>query len=205
MAVKITLNQLDVAKKCLEEGGIIAFPTDTVYGLACRSDRKDLQERLKHVKGRPEEKPFPIVVGSIEQCLQIAIVDERAMNIMRTCWPGPLTLILNRQGDIDDWIANGQKTIAVRMFDEEGITQMIQELNVPLFLTSANLSDEPVCQNGDEVLERLGERIDMVVDGCHRTGLASTILDCTQTELKVLREGPLSLEEIKEKLKEEQQ
>lgn len=205
MAVKITLDQLDKAQACLEEGGIIAFPTDTVYGLACRSDRQDLQERLKHVKGRPEEKPFPIVVGSIEQCQKIAVVNERVLNIMEACWPGPLTLILHRQENLEDWVTNGQKTVAVRMFDEKGISQMIQRLNVPLFLTSANLSDEPVCQNGDEVIERLGDRIDQVVDGSHRTGLASTILDCTQQELKVLREGPLSLKEIENKIMEEKQ
>lgn len=202
MAIKITINQLDLAKQCLEDGGIIAFPTDTVYGIACRSDRKELQERLKYVKGRPEEKPFPIVVGSIEQCQKIAVVDEKIKKIMTTCWPGPLTLILNRQEEMDDWVTNGQKTIAVRMFDENGISQMIQQLNVPLFLTSANLSDEPVCQDGEEVLQRLGNRIDLIVDGSHRKGKASTILDCTQEELKILREGPISLEEIKQKMED---
>lgn len=205
MARRITLDQLEVAKQCLEGGGIIAFPTDTVYGLACRCDSQELQERLKHVKGRPEEKPFPIVVGSFEQCQTLAVVDERTLKIMESCWPGPLTLILNRRDDVEEWVTNGQKTIALRMFDEEGITQMIQQCSFPLFLTSANLSDEPVCQNGDEVFARLGDRIDLIVEGKHRTGLASTILDCTQAELKVVREGPISLEVIYHKMKEETQ
>lgn len=196
MVRRIKIDQLEIAKQCLEEGKIVAFPTDTVYGLACRCDKQELQERLKHVKGRPEEKPFPIVVGSFEQCQELAMVDERTEKIIETCWPGPLTLILNRRDDVNEWVTNGHKTIAIRMFEEEGITQMIQQCPFPLFLTSANLSDEPVCQDGDEVIARLGERIDLVVEGRHRSGKASTILDCTQVELKVLREGPISLEEI---------
>ncbi|MFV0479232.1 MAG: L-threonylcarbamoyladenylate synthase [Anaerorhabdus sp.] len=203
MAIKVTIQELDVVAQQLQDGKIVAFPTDTVYGLACRSDSQELLERLRRVKGRPEEKPFPIVVGSIEQCEDVAIVDQRALQIMSQWWPGALTLVLNKKSKVEDWATQGRSTIAVRMLDEEGISEMIKNVGVPLFLTSANRSSDPVCKTGDEVMGRLGERIDVVVDGKHQDNLASTILDCTQEKLSVLREGKISLEEIEKSIRED--
>ncbi len=203
MAIKIDGKQIAIATQCLKDGGIIAFPTDTVYGLAAKISHKEIQDRLKLVKGRPEEKPFPVVVGSLEQVGTLAKIDKRAECIMKKWWPGALTIILNKKEELEDWVSNGKSTIALRMIDDIAITQMIKDVGVPLFLTSANLSDEPVCLSGEEVEQRLGSRIDVVIDGRHQDNQPSTILDCTQEKLVVLREGPITLEEIEKSLEGE--
>lgn len=190
------------AAKVLKEGGIVAFPTDTVYGLACRYDDYNAQERLKHAKARPEEKSLPLVVGSLEQLKKIAYTDEKIEAIIHKWLPGALTLILKKRDNIEDWVTNGKDTIAVRMIDVPGINEMIQKVGVPLFLTSANLSGEPVCLDAHEVKSRLGNKIDCILDGKHSEALASTILDCTNEELTVIRKGPISLEDIIKTLEE---
>ncbi len=203
MAKKISQNQLSQASECLREFGIVAFPTDTIYGIAGRSDSQEVQERLKWVKGRPEEKPFPLVVGELSQCENLVDLDDRSKKIMELWWPGELTLVLKKNKALEKWVTGGKDTVAIRMIDHPVISKMIKEVGTPLFLTSANQSDEPVCCDGDEVMRRLGDRIDLVVDGKHHTGMASTILDCTKEELSILREGPISLEDINKSLEGE--
>ncbi len=202
MTQRISINEKSLAISCLRDGGIVSFPTDTIYGVACRFDNQESQNRLKIVKGRPEEKPFPLVVGTVEQCELIAEIDERTKKIIRQWWPGALTLVLKKKKNLPDWMSNGKDTVAVRMINMPEITEIIQGVGVPLYLTSANLSDEPVCQSAQEVMEKLGGRVDLVIDGELRQGQASTILDCTQSKLIVLREGPISLEEIEKKMEE---
>ncbi|MEF9968375.1 MAG: L-threonylcarbamoyladenylate synthase [Longicatena sp.] len=190
------------ASELVKKGGLIAFATDTVYGLACRYDNQDAQNRLIHCKGRPEEKPFPLVVGSLEQCEKICVLDERSRKIFNKWLPGAITLILPKKAEVPDHINNGKDTLAIRMIDGEGITELISDVGVPLFLTSANLSGDSVCMNAEEVNDRLGDKLDIIIDGKHRDGLASTILDCTKSELIVLRQGPITLEDIKLSLEE---
>lgn len=196
MARIVDVAQWKEASEVLKQGGLVAFATDTVYGLACRYDNQEAQEKLKHAKARPEEKSLPLVVGSLIQCEEIAEIADREKKIIEKWLPGAITLILNKKSCVPDWVTNGKDTLAVRMIDVDGINEMIQDVGVPLFLTSANLSGEPVCQDANEVNERLGNKIEVILDGKHRDGLASTILDCTQPELVVLRQGPIQLEDI---------
>lgn len=196
MAKIVDVKNWKEASEVVKQGGLIAFATDTVYGLACRYDDQVAQEKLKHAKARPEEKSLPLVVGSLKQCEEIAIVTNREKKIIEKWLPGAITLILKKKSSVPDWVTNGKDTLAIRMIDVEGINEMIQDIGVPLFLTSANLSGEPVCQDANEVNERLGNKIDIILDGKHRDGLASTILDCTQDELVVLRQGPIQIEDI---------
>ncbi|MEG0077157.1 L-threonylcarbamoyladenylate synthase [Anaerorhabdus sp.] len=202
MSKVISTKDWKYASQIVKDGGLIAFATDTVYGLACRYDDEIAQERLVHCKGRPEEKPFPLVVGNLKQLETICELDDRSRKIFNLFLPGPLTLILKKKETVPARVNHGKDTLAIRMIDGEGIRELLQDVGVPLFLTSANLSGDPVCMNANEVNDRLGDKLDCIIDGQHRDALASTILDCTQTELVVLRQGPIQLEEILTKLEE---
>lgn len=198
------INQKDwiIAANILRNGGVVAFPTDTVYGLGCRYDDFNAQTKLRNAKNRPEEKSFPLVVGSMEQLKMIAETDDRIEKIVHHFLPGALTLILKKKNNVEDWVTDGKATIAIRMIDVVGINEMIQSVGVPLFLTSANISGEPVCRNAQEVLDKLGNKIDCVIDGKHIDSLASTILDCTKKNLTIVRQGPIGLEDILKILEE---
>ena len=174
---------------------IIAFPTDTVYGVSVLyGDVNDL-DALKHAKNRPETKPIPMMVSSIEQMKQIAMVDERTEKIAQALLPGALTLVLPVKEDVDPLYTNGMPTVAVRIPNAPFVLSLIDELNTPLLVTSANQSGQKTALTYQDVLDQL-PNIDGLVKGeCHELQ-ASTIVDCTKENLKILREGPISLEQL---------
>ncbi len=184
------------AARILKEGGIVAFETDTVYGLACRCDSERSVKRLREAKSRPENKPLPLIVSSFLQASTLVSFDLYSEELFKKLLPGAITLVLKKQEEVADWVSLGFDTLAIRMIDMPFINQMIDEVGVPLCLTSANSSGEPVCQNGQQINERLGDKVDYIIDGIHRDGLASTIIDCTKNELTILREGAITKEKI---------
>lgn len=155
---------------------------------------KDLQ-RLKNAKHRPETKPIPMMVSSIEHMEQVAVVDERVKKIAERFLPGALTLVLKVKDNVPKEYTNGLDTIAIRIPDEPFILRVIDELNTPLLVTSANQSGAKTALTSDDVLEQLPD-IDGLVLGKCRALQASTIVDCTQEKLKILRPGPITLEQL---------
>lgn len=181
--------------QALKNHKIIAFPTDTVYGVSVLyGDISDL-EALKNAKNRPETKPIPMMVSSLEQMRQIAVVDQRTEKIANAFLPGPLTLVLPVSGNVDKVYTNGMDTIAVRIPDAPFVLKLIDELNTPLLVTSANQSGQKTALTYQDVLEQL-PNTDGLVKGSCRQLKASTIVDCTRKELKILRGGPISLEQL---------
>ncbi len=191
---------LDVVIEILDQDGVVAFPTDTVFGVGVRCDRIQAIEKLKTAKGRPDEKPFPMMVSSVDQMKKVAQVTKRDEKIIEAFMPGALTLIFNKKEEVDPRITNGFDTIAIRMPDDPFILGLLDRLDVPMLVTSANLSGAPSALNDEEAFEQLGGRIEAIVQGKSGAAKASTILDVTKAELQVLRPGELSLEEIEEVL-----
>ena len=174
---------------------VLAIPTDTVYGVGVvYGDLNDLS-RLKHAKHRPETKPIPMMVASASQMKQIAKVDARTEKIIDAFLPGPLTLILPLREDVSKEYTNGKDTVAVRIPDAPFILNVIQRLNKPLLVSSANISGRPAAITFDQAKENL-PNIDGIVQGQCQQGMASTIVDCTKEQLAILREGPISLSEL---------
>ena len=174
---------------------VLAIPTDTVYGVGVvYGDLNDLS-RLKHAKHRPETKPIPMMVASASQMKQIAKVDARTEKIIDAFLPGPLTLILPLREDVSKEYTNGKDTVAVRIPDAPFILNVIQRLNKPLLVSSANISGRPAAITFDQAKENL-PNIDGIVQGQCQQGTASTIVDCTKEQLAILREGPISLSEL---------
>lgn len=175
---------------------ILLLPTDTVYGTGViYGDLQDL-EAIRNIKHRPETKPIPFMVNSITMLKEIADPDERSLSIAEKFLPGPLTLILPRKQSVNPAFTNGMDTIAVRIPDEPVLLELIEKIGKPLLVSSANVSGEPAALSAEEAEKALPNAWG-VLEGVCANRLASTILDCTSENLRVLRAGPLSLEEIK--------
>lgn len=184
------------AVDCIKKGGVITFPTDTVFGIGVVYDNLDALKRLKESKGRPESKPIPMMIGSFRQLESVAIVNEKVKNLVHQFMPGGFTVILNKNDQVDDEITNGFKTIALRMPDDAFILELIQQVGKPLLVTSANLSGQPTGICFEDVKRDFEGRVDMMVEGNCGGSVSSTIVDATGDELKIVRLGAIREEEI---------
>ena len=196
MTKDFTQKDLDAVAQSVKEGKVVAFPTDTVYGVGVRFDDEAAIERMKWSKGRPESKPFPMMVCDEVQMASVAWLDEDVLKLVRRFTPGALTLVLKKKDNVADYVTNGKDTIAIRIPDHRFVLDLLEKVGVPMLVTSANLSDHPSCTTYAEVMQQLDGRIDAIVDGQCGSGVASTIVDVTQKPFKVLREGAISLLEL---------
>ena len=195
-------NQIKEATTIINEGGILAFPTDTVYGIAVRYDNDEAIEKMKLVKGRDAMKPFPFMVSKKEQIKEIAILKERDLCLIEECFPGALTFLFEKKETLSDEITCGLSTIAVRMPEDDYVLSLIDEIGIPLLVTSANLSGQEAGTTHEEVLAQLVDSIDGIVLGESGSKQASTIVDASNEELKVVRQGAIQLEDIEKILEE---
>lgn len=195
MIKRYKINQVDEMAQILKNDGVISIPTDTVFGICASINSKIAYSKLIKVKRRPLNKAFPVMCSNIEQIKSIAIVDEIAEKLIKTFMPGPITLVLKKSSTLPEYVTNGKDTIAVRMASSKTIEELITKIGSPLFMTSANQSGQPECINLDEI-EKVCPSLDGMMEGEVFYSMGSTIVDCTSKEIKILREGPISFEEI---------
>lgn len=187
----ITEESIAAAGKILSEGGLVAFPTDTVYGLGALCTDEAAIEKLFAAKGRNEGKPISILVSDIAQVEAAAEeVPEKARRLMEQYWPGALTIVLKKNPNLSDRLSAGTGTIGIRMPDSETARALIKAAKSPLAAPSANRSGKRSAVTAEDVREDLEGRIDLILDGgpCP-VGLASTVVDLTGKAPKILREG----------------
>ncbi|MGW8250989.1 MAG: L-threonylcarbamoyladenylate synthase, partial [Anaerolineales bacterium] len=184
------------ATQTLQGGDLVAFPTDPVYGLGALVNNVPGIQQLYAVKGRQSSKAIPILLSDASQLpLVAAQTDERIMCLAQRFWPGPLTLVVPRHPSLPKALSP-YPTVGVRVPDHPLALALLQ-LSGPLATTSANLSDHPSAVTAQEVLEQLSGRIALILDGGRTPGgVSSTVVDCTRPELVVLRQGPLTLEQL---------
>jgi len=181
-----------LAQEVLQAGGVIAIPTDTVYGIACLVNNRASIQRLYAIKEREHVKAIPVLIGALEQTSEIAACfPPAAKTLSRHFWPGALTLVVNKQPDLPIELTS-YPTVGIRMPDHEWLRSLIQSCG-PLAATSANISEQPSLSNAQAVLEELGGRVDLLIDGgtCEG-GIPSTVIDCTVSPIIILREGGIS-------------
>ena len=188
------------AVSVLNQGGIIAFPTDTVYGLAAAIDDINAIERIFHVKERDHSKAIGVLMSSPKELARVAVnPNPAAMQLAIRYWPGPLTLVVPRHPALLE-ILSPLPTIGVRVPDHPDALALMDATG-PLAVTSANLSGGDNACTAEEVLNQLDGLIHLILDGGRTPGgRPSTVLDCTSSELKILREGPISWEAIQNAL-----
>jgi L-threonylcarbamoyladenylate synthase len=187
---------LSAAGQVIRAGGLIAYPTDTVYGLAADFRNADAIEKIYAAKDRDSRKPVAILVGSSDQLeLVMQELTPGAARLAARFWPGALTLIVPRRSDLPENLSP-YMTIGVRMPNHPWALQLLRELG-PLATTSANLSGQPDAVTAQDVLQYLDSRVDLVLDGGRCPGgVPSTVVDCTSTEPRILREGALTAKQI---------
>jgi L-threonylcarbamoyladenylate synthase len=190
--------QISQGVSILKSGGIVAFPTDTVYGLGASADIPEAVARVYEVKGRPRNMPMPLLLARLSQINDVAgSVSPLAWLLARKFLPGALTLVLPRSGAVSDIVTGGGETVAVRIPAHPVPVALVSGLGAPVLGTSANLSGRPSALTADEVNIQFGEQVDLVVDGGRSYGgRESTIVDVSGDVPVVLREGALSLSEL---------
>lgn len=180
----------------LRSGGLVAFPTDTVYGLAADPWNEDAVQRLYQVKQRPKELPIPLLLSDAPELDQVAILPKRCRELPRRFWPGGLTLVLPKRALVSKSVTD-RPTIAVRVPDLLLARDLIRQAGGVLAVTSANLSGGPSPVTAQDVQQQLGGRIALILDGgACRMGVPSTILDCSVSLPRILRHGVVGEEEL---------
>ena len=187
---------IPLALETLRSGNLVAFPTDTVYGLAADPFNISAIIKLFESKGREYNKAIAILVGSMEQVDLIAEnFTENAKKLTARFWPGGLTVIVPKRKDIPDLLSSNQ-SIGIRMPDHEVALKLLQQFG-PLATTSANISGGPNSHNAADVLQQLNNRIPLVLDGGECPGgTPSTVVDCTIEQLHIMRFGPITEEQM---------
>jgi L-threonylcarbamoyladenylate synthase len=202
MVEKIALSlqeQISRGISILKSGGLVAFPTDTVYGLGASAGIPRAVERIYQVKQRPENLALPLLLAEPSQINEVAsYVSPVAWLLIRKFLPGALTIVLPSSKSVSRIITGGGKTIAVRIPAHPLAIALIRGVGMPIVGTSANLSGWPSALTTDEVRSQFGDKIDLVIDGGRCPGRESTIVDVTGKVPRVLREGAISREELKE-------
>ena len=187
-------NEVDELANILKKDGVISVPTDTVYGVCARINSKKAHDKLVDIKKRPDNKSFPVMCLNEEQIKGIAIVNSNAEKLIRAFMPGPITLVLNKRPEAFSYINNAGTRIsdelAVRIVPLKVLEELIQKTGSPIFLTSANISGEKVCNSLDDI-EKTFPNLDGILEGEISFGQASTIVDCTSSEIKIQRQGPI--------------
>ncbi|MBE0427012.1 MAG: threonylcarbamoyl-AMP synthase [Nitrospirae bacterium] len=186
------------AVETLKKGGIIAYPTETFYGLGVKFDIEDSLKRLFEIKKRPEEKAIPLIIGNKELLHTLtSSINNKAMVLINRFWPGPLTLIFSARDNLSDYITAGTCTIAVRIPGESFALQLAKAAGFPITATSANPSGMPPALNVETVTKYFGDKIDLIIDGGHSPGGSpSTIVDVTGDDIKIVREGTIDRKQI---------
>ncbi len=189
------------AVELLSQGELVAYPTDTVYGLGAAATNDDAVRRLYAVKGRPMDKAMPLLIADAGDASWVAEVTPAARTLMGKFWPGPLTIVMKRHPDFRSMALAGGDSVALRVPDQDVVREIIRALRSPLTGTSANRAGARAPVSASEVAFALGDLVPIVIDGGKAPGGdASTIIDITVTPFEVVREGAVSRQELREAL-----
>jgi L-threonylcarbamoyladenylate synthase len=186
------------AAEILAGGGVIAYPTETFYGLGADATNEKAIEKIFAVKGRDFKNPILLIIGQADDIYPLVQdVPETAKKLMTAFWPGALTIIFSAADKISPLLTAGSGKIGLRVSSHPGAQGIVQKLKRPLTATSANLSGAPECTRASEVAEQLGDKIDAIIDLGNTPGTkGSTIIDVTCTPPVILREGGISRKTI---------
>ncbi len=188
--------EIQSALEVLQDGGLVAFPTDTVYGLGALAFNNHAIESIYTAKDRPIEKAIPVLIGNVDTLDVVAQdIPKMARLFASHFWPGPLTCVVPKKGTLPPAIS-AISSVAVRIPDHKDALALLRAAG-PMAVTSANISGTPSPCTAQQVFEQLNGRIPLILDGGKTPGgIASTIVDCTENKPKILREGPISLQDL---------
>jgi len=188
---------IDAAKE-IKGGGIVAFPTETFYGLGVLYSDTEALTKLFELKRRPKDKPMPLIIGDVPSLAVIASPpDKVARKIIERFWPGPLTVLLAAKPGLPDLITGGSGKVAVRVPGRSFALDLARAVGYPLTATSANISGMPPSEGPDDVIGYFGDTITLLIDGGRAPGgKPSTIIDISRGDIALVRPGAVPYEEI---------
>ena len=180
----------------LQEGGLVAFPTDTVYGVGALAFDGAAIESIYAAKDRPVETAIPVLIAEVKALEKVAVaIPEVARRLASRFWPGPLTILVPKRGDLPEAIS-ATATVGVRVPDHKTARALLRAAG-PMAVTSANISGAESPVTAEQVHQQLGGRIPLIIDGGRTPGgVPSTLVDCTDPDLKILRQGPIGFAEL---------
>lgn len=185
------------AAEIICDGGIVAFPTDTVYGFGICCDGKDVFDRLVKIKDRPADKPFTLMCYCVDQLRQYTAASEKEIEFLEKFLPGKLTAVVRAKEDFPDQIDLGTGFVGVRVPLDMFVMEFILNCKKPILVPSANRRDEPPCKNSKEIIEQFKDDIDAVVVGECKENIPSTVIKLYDGKIELLREGAIPFIEIK--------
>jgi len=192
--------RLQEAAYHLMNHGVVSFPTETVMALGVVYDDEFAYNRLNIIKHRPEDKPYSLMVQSPDQISLFANISIDAQKVIDAFLPGPLTLLLPAKKDIPFWVTHGGDVIGIRVSSHPITEMLLSYTGKPLLAPSANPSGEKPAMNSDEVKEYFNDELDYQVEGSADGGVPSTIIDMSGSEYKIIRQGPITEQMIKDVL-----
>lgn len=194
--LKATWQNILSASRKVKAGGVVVYPTDTVYGLGCDPFVTKAVERVFNVKNE-RRKPLPILASDTKTIERIAFFSERAKSIANEFWPGPLTIVVPKKPSLSSIVTCGLTSVGVRVPKHDAALQLISLSNGLLIGTSANRTGKKPPLSAQDAAEQLGRRVDLILDGGRATlGVSSTVIDLTSERPRILRRGPVGFGEI---------
>ena len=191
------INQVKTAKEKLLNHGVIAFPTETVMGLGIVFDDPIAYEKLNKIKRRPEDKPYTMMVKSVDEIQKYAVINDVTQRVIDSFMPGSITILVPvKKNSVPSYVTHNTNIIGVRIPTNKEARLLLNEIGKPLLVPSANRSGEKPALNSEEVKAIFGSEIDSIITGESLKERPSTIVDLTKGEVVIVREGPISLDEL---------
>lgn len=185
------------ARDVLQSGGLVGIPTETVYGLAAVALNKDAVSRVFEAKGRPTSHPLIIHLSPNDDITRWGVLNESAKQLAQNIWPGPLTLLVPRTSLVPDWVTGGRDTVALRIPAHDMTISLLEALSDAVVAPSANRFGHVSPTSAVHVINDLGDAVDLVLDGGQcAIGIESTIVECTNSSVQILRPGMITALEI---------
>lgn len=188
------------AAALIQMGGVVVYPTDTVYGMGCAPQIPEAAKRVCIIKGRAD-KPLPLACPDVEEARHIVEFNPAAEKLAERFWPGPLMLVLPAKVEYSMWVTHGARTLGVRVPDHDVSRRLAKLSGGVIVSTSANKSGEKPPITAEEAADHIGEEVDLIMDGGRSPGAKpSTVLDLSGEHAWILRKGPVTAEQIKKAL-----
>lgn len=198
LKTKIDYTKLKEPAEVIKKGGIVIFPTETVYGIGANGLDENAVEKLYDIKQRPLNKPISLLVSDMNMVNEIAKdITELEYKLMEKFFPGPFTIILKKRDIVSNIVTAGKDTVGIRMPSGEIARKLIEYANVPIATPSANISGKPSGTNLDEIMKDFNNKIDYCIDGGEsKLGIASTIVKVINNTPHILRQGTITKAQI---------
>ena len=190
------MNNYQEALEALNNHRVIAFPTETVFGLGVFYDDKEAYELLNKVKRRREDKPYTMMLSKVDDIDKYAFVDKKYLPIISKYMPGSLTILVKSKDNVPGYVTHDTGVIGIRIPSNKEALELLNYVKKPLLVPSANRADQKPALNDKEVKEIFEDEVAAIIPGKSSSGEPSTIIDLTGEQIKLIRKGPIPLEEL---------